>query len=294
MNKIFVGLIIVFLISPLPVRALTMGELLSAPAGMVAGVSDYALSAHSSVVMNQITGEVLVSQNAKASWVPASLSKLVTALVVLDTHPDFNTKCVVNADDEVGGARLYAIANSKYRLGDLMSATLVASANNAANALADCTGLTRAEFVERMNEKATALGAKNTRFVDPSGISEFATTTALDMANIANAAFSTQTVREIARQQTVWFCSSSHTTKCHNLTNTNKLFGDPALEVIAGKTGYLDESRYNFAASSKNSKGQYLITVVLGNPTKEDSFANTKTIASIGFNKLATQLVATR
>jgi D-alanyl-D-alanine carboxypeptidase len=294
MKRIYSLIIIVFLVSPLPVSALTMSELLSAPGGMVAGVSDYSLSAYSSVVMNQITGEVLASQNASASWVPASLSKLVTALVVLDTHPDFNTKCVVNADDEVGGARLYAIANSKYRLGDLMSATLVASANNAANAMADCTGLTRTEFVTKMNEKAIALGAKNTHFVDPSGISEFATTTALDMANIANAAFSTERVREIARQQTVWFCSASDANKCHTLTNTNKLFGDPALEVIAGKTGYLDESRYNFAASSKNAKGQYLITVVLGNPTKEDSFSNTKTIASLGFNKLATQLVASR
>lgn len=291
MKKSLLIVAILALLYPVSSSALTMDELISAQVqGQVAGVQN--INANATVVLNQITGEVLVSNNADKAWVPASLTKLVTALVVLDTKPNFNKTCNVINDDNVGGAKLAAVNGGKYKLKDLFSATLVASANNAANALARCTDMSRADFVAKMNEKAKQFEALHTSFVDPSGIDEHSVTTASDFAKIANAAFSTATIRDYASQPSVYFCSLNSPKKCHNLKNTNKLFGDTELQVIAGKTGYLNESLYNFAASSKNQQGQYLITVVLGSDTQKQSFESTKVIAQLGFKKLASKLAA--
>ncbi len=246
------------------------------------------MSGHAAMVINQVTGDELYSSRANEQWVPASLTKLVTAQVVLDSHPDYNKLCDLNASHNVGGARLYTAASSvKYRLGDLFSASLVASANNATNALADCTGMARTDFVAKMNAKAVQLGATHSKFVDPAGISEFNYTTASDMAKIANAAFSTAAIRDLARPYKLTICAKSGPAKCHYLTNTNQLLTDPTLKVLIGKTGYLDESKYNFAGSFLNAKGQYVVTVVLGSPNKKASFDDTKKLAQLGWAKYA-------
>jgi len=243
------------------------------------------LTAHSAIVMNQVTGEVIFEHKAGEQWVPASLTKLVTGLVVLDLNPDMNKLCEVNASHDVAGAKLYITGTSKYRLGDLLSATLVASANNAANALADCV-LSRKEFVAKMNAKAKQLGATETKFLEPSGISEFNVTTAADMADIANAAFSTKKIREIMQPKKVTICAKTGQKKCHNLTNTNQLLTDDTVYTLGGKTGYLDESRYNFATSLKKGN-TYLIVIVMGSSTKNGSFTDTKKVASWAFQKMA-------
>ncbi len=243
------------------------------------------LTAHSAIVMNQVTGEVVFEHKSGDQWVPASLTKLVTALVVLDQNPDMNKLCEVNASHDVAGAKLYIAGTSKYRLGDLLSATLVASANNAANALADCV-LPRKEFVAKMNAKAKQLGSNETKFLEPSGISEFNVTTAEDMAKIANAAFSTKKVREIMAPKKVTICAKTGQKKCHYLTNTNQLLTDNSVYTLGGKTGYLDESKYNFATSLKQGN-TYLIVIVMGSTTKNGSFTDTKKVASWAFQKVA-------
>ena len=194
------------LLYPASSSALTMDELISAQVqGQVAGVQN--INANATVVLNQITGDVLVSNNADKPWVPASLTKLVTALVVIDTKPNLNKTCNVITEDNVGGAKLAAVNGGTYKFKDLFSAMLVASANNAANALARCTGMSRGDFVAKMNEKAKQFEALHTNFVDPSGIDEHSVTTASDFAKIANAAFSTAMVRDFASQPSVSFCS---------------------------------------------------------------------------------------
>jgi D-alanyl-D-alanine endopeptidase (penicillin-binding protein 7) len=195
----------------------------------------------------------------------------LTALVVLDTAPNFNRVCTVDKVDQAGGAKLAASNGGAYKLKDLFSAMLVGSANNAAHALANmCTGLSTEAFIKKMNEKAKALGATNSVFVDSSGLSESNKTTAEDMAKIANAAFSTQIIREYTQQKQVVFSSLNRPIKKHTITSTSKpLMEDPSYLLLAGKTGLLNA--YNYASSTKNPAGQYLITVVLGSPSQKDS-----------------------
>lgn len=290
MQKIFFIFIIFTSVVPLSALALSVSDF--TPQGQVAGASTFVTDAHAAVVLDQNTGQTLLSYNADTAWVPASLTKLLTSLVVLDTQPDMNRSCTIGAADEVGGARLAARSGSVYKLRDLLSATLVASANNAANAMADCVGMSREQFVVAMNEKSLLIGATHSTFFEPSGMDPRNQTTALDMAHIANVAFSTPTIANAAAQQRVSFSSVSKPKKYHVLKTTNKLFGDAELGVVAGKTGYLDEAQYNFATSAKDARGNYIITVVLGSPTKRGSFASTKTLALAAFDQLKNRLIA--
>lgn len=244
------------------------------------------LTAKAAVVLDQVTGEVLYSNNPQTPWIPASLTKLVTALVVLDTNPNWNNICTVAASDEVGGARLYTYTGAKYRLQDLFYASLVASANNATNTLARCTGLSMPEFVARMNAKAAQFGATSTFFVEPTGMDIGNVTTASDFAKIANAAFSTERVRIATQRTTHYFTTKgSRPYRAHNLVSTNLLLKDPSVHVNGGKTGYLDESQYNFAGSFITPEGKYAITVLLGAPEKPLSFAETKQLLQFAQTK---------
>lgn len=236
-------------------------------------------TSHSFVVMDQVTGEVLLEKKPMDKWVPASLTKLLTGLVVLDQRPDMNKVCTFKKQDEVGGTRLNVKAGSKYKLGDLMHASLISSANNATDALADCV-MDRASFVLAMNEKAKQLGATNSVFFEPSGMSPKNSITALDYSKIARAAFSTYEIQNITQKKNYSFSSVSKPRKSHSLTSTNLILRQNSVEVVGGKTGYLDESLYNFTISAK-FKDRYVLAVVLGNPSKSSSFKESKAVLDI-------------
>ncbi len=213
------------------------------------------LSARSYLVMDKTTGQILVSKEPDLLWPPASLAKLVTVMVALDAKPKLTKAVAMKKADEVGGARLATKSGVAYRVKDLLYATLVASANNAANALARSTGFSQAEFVEKMNQKAKALGAKNTIFFEPSGISEKNQTTVSDFSKIAKAAFENPLIAAAAATSAYSFRATNNKKYFHKLKNTNKLLGDAELADIKGKTGYLEESMHNFAAVAKDSGG---------------------------------------
>lgn len=249
-------------------------------------INDFATShatvaAVSAVVIDQSTGEVLFSKNASESRVPASLTKLVTALVVLDTKPNMNKLCTMRPEDEVGGARINTYVGAQYKLGDLLNAALVASANNAASAVAHCIGIGDAQFVSKMNEKAQQFNATHTHFVEPTGMDPANATTAEDFARIANAALSTKKIQDIVRKKSITISTvGTLPKKTHYLKTTDLLLHDSAIRPLGGKTGYLDESLYNFVGSFKNPNGRFIITVVLGSPDKQQSFADTKSLVT--------------
>lgn len=237
-------------------------------------VADGAISAKSVVVLNQVSGEVLYEQGGADVRVPASLVKLTTVLVVLDLAPDWNKTCTVGSADRAGGVQITKTGETRvYRLGVLLHATLIPSANDAATALARCSGLSREEFLQRMSAKAAELGAVNTAYVDFSGISDQNKTTAADMAKIANAAFSTEKIRTITRLGSYRLCSVDKV--CKYLKNTNQLLADKELTTVAGKTGTLDGA-INFAGSFRDGHGHYFIVVVLGGSSKESRFTEAK------------------
>ena len=252
-------------------------------------VDESGLTAQSSIVLDQVSGQVLYKNAEGNVHIPASLVKLLTVLVVLDTKPSMTKSCSIEQVDEVGGVRINAAPGTKFKLRDLLYATLIPSANNAAHALARCTGLDILSFVARMNVKAQSFGAMASIFLEPTGISELNTTTAADLAKIANAAFSTKFVREITRVQQYRLCSIAPSVKCQSIKNTNQLLTDKEVTTIAGKTGYLDEARFNFAGSFRDSRGKYFIIVILGSSNKESRFAEAKQLLQFASNAAAWQ-----
>jgi len=245
------------------------------------------VSAAAFAVVDAKTGSVLMEKGSDDPRVPASLTKLVTALVVLDAKPKLSrTVSMATADQTAGmcgsgGACIKSKAGVKFTVDGLFHAALIPSANNAANALARSTGLSSSEFVARMNKKAASLGAANTYFYEPTGLDPRNTTTALDYTKIVAAAFSNSYLRQVAALSRYTLKSTNYSGYTQTIKNTDKLLADADMQMLGAKTGYLDEAQYNFASLLKYRGGQELAIVVLGEQHLYTAFAETKLLASM-------------
>ncbi len=244
----------------------------------------YGLDAKAYAVMDVSTGELLINKNADLEMTPASLTKLVTALVVLDTKPKLTKQVAITAADQTmgacgrGGSCIKAKAGVKYTVDGLFHAALLPSANNAAAALARSTGLTNAQFAAKMNAKAKALGATHSHFVEPTGMSSNNVVTAEDFAKIVSAAFSNKYLQTIAQKPTFYLKSSNNSKYNQTIKNSDKLLDSDTIKMLGAKTGYL--TSYNFA-SLLTYNGHKLAVVVLGEPHLYTAFNETKLLADI-------------
>ena len=188
--------------------------------------------------------------------------------------------------DEVGGGRLRVPVGTKVSLIDAFYATITASANNTGMALARVSGLGLKTFVARMNQTVKTLGLKHTTFFDPVGMDPRNLTTAHDMALLAEAAFRLPMVQRAATVQT-YNLKNASTGDIHPMKSTDPLLSPGnGLWVMGGKTGYLEESMYNFVgwfrpeqADGTPVLGKDVIVVVFGAPTKEGQFDSAKRLA---------------
>ncbi len=245
------------------------------------------VSARSYIVTDAKTGNILIQKNSDQPWTPASLTKLLTALVVLDSKTKLTKTVTMTLDDQVaggcsvGGACIKSKAGVKYTVDGLLHAALIPSANNAANALARSTGLSIGAFVDKMNAKAAALGAVNSHFYEPTGMDPKNVITAADYSKIIAAAFANSYLQKIASLNSYTLRSANNTKYSQVIKNTNKLLSDTDVKILGAKTGYLDESKYNFASLLKYHGGQELIVVVLGEDHLTTAFAETKILAGL-------------
>jgi serine-type D-Ala-D-Ala endopeptidase (penicillin-binding protein 7) len=240
------------------------------------------------LVMDANTGKVLYSYKPDLAWPAASLTKLMSALVLLDQKISWNKTVSLLSKDEVGGGRLRVVSGSKMSMRDMFYSSIVGSANNTTMALARLSGLGLSGFVKAMNKKAAALGLKQTSFVDPSGIEVGNTTTAEEMAKLARHAFAQDMIRRAA-STAVYEFPIRNSKVMKKITNTNKLLtSDDEMYVYGGKTGFIYESMYNLVVKvSPNPRAVSsppLIVVVFGAPTSNDSFKAAKSLAKWAWN----------
>ncbi|MBN1584868.1 D-alanyl-D-alanine carboxypeptidase [Candidatus Uhrbacteria bacterium] len=235
------------------------------------------VTADSLLVADAASGEVLLSKNSLAQWPIASITKLMTAMVVLDSGIPLNRVMTLETQDEVGGARLRMDVGSRLTVQNLLYATLIGSANNTAHALARSTGLSIPEFVAEMNRKAEEIGLTETAFADPTG---------LELDNVSNArevavmlAYAMDNYHEIRRaastsKQTVMSMDG----EIRELEHTNKLLTDPnnGLYVLGGKTGYLIESQWNLALKVRDHRKRPVIAVIFGSDAQNWVFSETE------------------
>jgi len=228
------------------------------------------ISASSVFVVDMASRKVLMSNAASAPHPLASISKLFTAMVVLDRKPVLSRRYSIKKEDEVGGARLSVSKGDTLSLSELLNVTLIASANNTANALARSTGLSKPAFIEAMNVKAKSIGLTNTILVDPTGIEVGNMSTAREIAALAIEAFNRDQIR---RATTTSKYGLSLARGKHSLKNTNDVLNNDAngIVVLGGKTGYLEESKWNLVVKMRDSSNHPITVVVLGSESRVKS-----------------------
>ncbi len=246
------------------------------------------ISAKAYVVINTKNGNVIVAENQNAARIPASLTKLVTAMVVMDMKPNFSKEIAITKYDQNlgecgrGGGCIKAKPGVKFTVNDLFHAALLPSANNAASAIARSTGLTSKQFADRMTAKAKALGAKNTRFYEPTGMGEKNSTTASDYSKIVTAAFKYPYIKEVAATKFLDIKSTNNSAYDQTVRNNNKLLSSEDIKVVGGKNGYIGSvSGYNYGAIVKTKDGTELAVVVLGEPHMHTAYSDTTILVKL-------------
>lgn len=191
----------------------------------------------------------------------ASLTKVMTALVLVDQNLDFNQEVTVT-DDEINYPRTLVgdgdatsevnlRAGDRIKISDLWIAMLTASSNQSAAILANNSGLTRDKFVEKMNAKANSLGLKHTNFVEMTGLDPNNISTPKEMAIIGNAAFSNNTIASATRYTDYKFWVLGADNNSREVEVLNRNYSLIAMGPDAAKTGFLIEAQRN-AVIKKN------------------------------------------
>jgi D-alanyl-D-alanine carboxypeptidase (penicillin-binding protein 5/6) len=237
------------------------------------------VQARAAVLMDAETGQVLFAKNAHQPLPPASLTKIMTAIVVLE-------RCELDAGVKASQRAVNAKASSMHlRVGetvkvrDLLYALMLRSANDAAIALAEHTAGSVEAFAALMNEKAKSLGAKHTRFVNPHGLHDPRhLSTAYDLALITRYAMENETFRAIVKAP---YYIVERSVNQDDLWMVNKAkFLEQYAYAEGVKTGYTNQAGYCFAGSAYRD-GRRLITVVLNSPQR---VADTIALMEHGFN----------
>jgi D-alanyl-D-alanine carboxypeptidase (penicillin-binding protein 5/6) len=230
------------------------------------------LSAASAVLMDANTGEVLFARNPDERRPPASVTKILTALVILERGRLSDTVVVSQAAARVGGYRLGLRHGQKISLEDLLAAILIRSANDAAMAAAEHVGPGLLGFVTLMNARAEALGMTHSRFANPHGLDEpDHVTTARDMALLTQVALKHPIFARLVRTRettvTIWRPGRQGLVpQVRLLQSHNRLLG--RLEGADGvKTGYTDAAGRCLVASASRG-GQRMIAVLLNDPNR--------------------------
>lgn len=238
------------------------------------------------IVIDDASGAILAAEHADTPWPIASITKLMSTSVALDSGIDVGGRGNVLTADDVGGAKLHVVNGTTFTTRDLLAATIVGSANNAANAIARMTGLSKDAFVAKMNDYATMLGMNRARFVDPTGIELGNTATAREVAALAASAFRRENIRTFAGSSKTRIAALSDATYVRDIASTDWMLFHPDyddLYVTAGKTGFLNESGWNLVVQLHPMKDgnmkRSLTIVTLGSSGRRESFDDAAALA---------------
>ena len=234
------------------------------------------LSSAAFVVANHRTGEVISERNGNRVMPIASLTKLMTALVVLDANLRLNEMLTVtNADiDRIKGTGSRLAIGSRLSRAEMLHIALMSSENRAASALARHYPGGQRAFVEAMNAKARMLGMWNTRYADSTGLNPRNVSTAQDLAKLAAAAASYPLIRQYSTDQQSYVRTNKR--QLHYL-NSNRLIREGQWEFTLSKTGYIREAGRCLVLGTKVNH-EPVIMVLLNAETTNDRVADAKRI----------------
>jgi serine-type D-Ala-D-Ala endopeptidase (penicillin-binding protein 7) len=203
------------------------------------------LRSAAALVIDQEAGKLLYAKNTDAVMPIASITKLMTAIVVLESGAPLDDPITVTMQDV---DRLKG-TSSRLRVGttlsrkEMLRLALMASENRAASALARAYPGGTSAFVEAMNRKAKQLGMRDTRFVDPTGLNPNNVSTALDLATLVNAGYQHSVIRDYTTTESVRLAfQGKRKARALNFRNSNALVRSGQWEIGLSKTGYISEA----------------------------------------------------
>ena len=254
--------------------------------------TDLGLASPSVLLMEAQTGTVLYEKNASEQRSPASITKIMTLLLIFEELE----KGTLQLTDEVttsaharsmGGSQVFLEEGEKQTVETMIKCIVVASGNDASVAMAEHIAGTESEFVSRMNQKAKELGMNDTKFEDCCGLtdSDGHYTTAADVAKMSRELI--ERFPQILNYSSIWMENITHVTKQgtkeFGLSNTNKLLRMATNFQVTGlKTGSTSLAKYCLSATAKKD-GVEMIAVVLAAPDYKARFADAVTLLNYGY-----------
>jgi len=252
-----------------------------------------AISAASAVIMRESDGSIIWGKNEEKVSPLASLTKLVAVKTFLDRRPSLNQVVSYKVQDENynylyckpwESAKLTVKDGDTLTIENLIYSALVGSANNAVESLVRVSGLSRNDFIKKMNENVKSWGATSTFFFEPTGLSPKNVSSPLDYAIITKEVFTNPLLQKISTVSSYTF-KTINTKKQHKLTNTSRLVRNSQYPIIGSKTGYLDEAGSCLMTRVKAPQGN-LIAINFGSSSSAASFWDNEQLIRYGLRQL--------
>ena len=228
------------------------------------------------IVKNQRTDELLLTRRADTAQPIASITKLMTAMTILDGQLDMDEEIVIeNADrDRLRNSASRLPIGVKLTRREVLQLALMSSDNRAASALGRTWPTGIEAFVEAMNRKAQTLGLENTHFVEPTGLSEDNVSSALDLERIVDAAYGYPEIRNLTTSRGLVVRNKRQQIQ---FGNTNALIGNPRWDIGLSKTGYINASGYCLVMQM-NINDEPIIVVLLKSTNEKDRIEDVQRI----------------
>lgn len=267
--------------------------LISIPLVKAEETEDLAPNAKSAIMIEASTGEILFQKNKDEKLAPASMTKMMSMLLIMEEIENGNLKWneMITASEKassMGGSQIFLKVGEKMTVEDLLKGVAIASGNDAVVALAERVSGSEEQFVKRMNIRAKDLGLKNTNFINATGLTaDNHYSSAYDMSLIA---------KELVKHEKILEFTSTYedylrkdTKSPFWLVNTNRLVRFK--EGVDGlKTGFTDEAGYCLTATMKKDNMR-LITVVMKEENTSKRSADTTKMLDYGFNIYMVQTI---
>lgn len=251
------------------------------------------ISASAAVIIKENDGSILWGKNENRVLPLASLTKLVAVKTFLDNRPSLNQVVTYKVADENynylyckpwESAKLTVKDGDTLTIENLIYSALVGSANNAIESLVRVSGLSRSDFIKKMNDNVKNWGALNTSFVEPTGLSPKNVSSPLDYAIITKEVFTNPLLKKISTATSYTF-KTINTKKQHKINNTNQLVKSGQYPIIGSKTGYLDEAGSCLMTRVQTPQGN-LIIVNFGSKSSAASFFDNEQLIRYGLRQI--------
>jgi serine-type D-Ala-D-Ala endopeptidase (penicillin-binding protein 7) len=232
------------------------------------------IRAEAAIIYNPENGKVLWESHSQDQRSIASITKVMTAVVMLEESPDLTAPVVIQRADARNASTTYLRAGDRVTKEDLLHLLLIASDNVAARALARSSSYGPEGFIVRMNEKAKELGLTSTKYADPSGLLAANVSSAYDMARLITYVSGDSRIASIMQTPTYTATAGRRQINIHS---TNQLVRMGDVDVQAGKTGFISKAGYCLATLLRLPQGgPQVAVVVLGAKSNAGRFWETR------------------